>query len=77
VANKIAATLPASAPTKPALKYVIHESACHVGLNKNEPKLMAKVDAILTEAKKDGELNGIVEKWLHVPLPQKMAQSTD
>jgi polar amino acid transport system substrate-binding protein len=56
---------------------VIHESACHVGLNKNEPKLMAKVDAILTEAKKDGELNGIVEKWLHVPLPVKMAQSTE
>jgi polar amino acid transport system substrate-binding protein len=77
VANKIAATLPASASNKPALKYVIHESACHVGLNKNEPKLMAKVDAILTEAKKDGELNGIVEKWLHVPLPQKMAQSMD
>jgi polar amino acid transport system substrate-binding protein len=77
VATKIATTLPASAPNKPALKYVIHESACHVGLNKGEPKLQAKVDAILTDAKKSGELNGIVEKWLHVPLPVKMAQSTD
>src|ERR1700712_4962883 len=77
VATKIATTFPASAPNKPALKYVIHESACHVGLNKGEPKLQAKVDAILTEAKKDGELNSIVEKWLHVPLPQKMAQSMD
>jgi polar amino acid transport system substrate-binding protein len=48
-----------------------------VGLNKGEPKLQAKVDAILTDAKKSGELNGIVEKWLHVPLPVKMAQSTD
>jgi polar amino acid transport system substrate-binding protein len=77
VANKIAATLPASAPNKPALKYVIHESACKVGLNKDEPALKAKVDTILTDAKKSGELNGIVEKWLHVPLPQKMAQNAD
>jgi polar amino acid transport system substrate-binding protein len=77
VANKIAASLPPSATTKPTLKYVIHESACKVGMNKDEPKLKAKVDAILTDAKKDGELNGIVQKWLHVPLPQQMAQTAD
>jgi polar amino acid transport system substrate-binding protein len=75
VATKIASTLPADAPNKPVLKYVIHESACKVGLNKNEPKLYAKVADILTEAKKNGDLNAIVEKWLHVPLPKAMAEN--
>lgn len=74
VATKIAAGLPANAPNKPVLKYVIHESACKVGLNKNEPKLQEKVNAILTEAKKDGALNAIIEKWLHVPLSKKISE---
>ena len=76
-AAKIADILPPGAPNKPILKYVIHESACHIGLNKDEPKLLAKIDGVLTEAKKNGELNAIMQKWLHVPLPQKMAQSTE
>jgi len=56
-----------------ALKYVIHESACYVGLNKGEPALLAAVNDALTSAKQSGELNAIVTKWLHVPLPQKLA----
>lgn len=75
VANKIAAIMPGD--NKPALKYVIHESACKVGVNKNEPKLLAKVNAVLTDSKKSGELNTIVQKWLHVPLPTVMAQSAN
>ena len=58
---------------KPVLKYIIQESACAVGLNKGEPALLNKVNEILTAAKKSGELNGIVQKWLNVPLPAKMA----
>jgi polar amino acid transport system substrate-binding protein len=56
---------------------VIHESSCRVGLNKNEPKLLARVNGALTDAKKNGELNAIVQKWLHVPLPQQVAQTLD
>ena len=70
VANAIAAKNP---PNKPVMKYIIHESGCYVGLNKGEPALLAKVNGALTAAKKDGSLNAIVEKWLHVPLSQKMA----
>jgi len=70
VATAIAARNP---PNKPVLKYVIHESACYVGLNKGEPALLAKVNGALTAAKKDGALNAIVEKWLHVPMSQAMA----
>lgn len=58
---------------KPALKYVIQESRCLVGLNRDEPALMAKVNEVLTAAKKSGELNAIIVKWLNVPLPQKLA----
>ena len=60
---------------KPVLKYIIQESACAVGLNKGEPALLNKVNEILTAAKKSGELNGIVQKWLSVPLPEKMANT--
>jgi polar amino acid transport system substrate-binding protein len=60
---------------KPVMKYIIQESACAVGMNKNEPALMAKVNEVLTEAKKSKELNNIVMKWLNVPMPEKMLAS--
>ncbi|MEO6917713.1 MAG: transporter substrate-binding domain-containing protein [Collimonas sp.] len=62
------------AGNKPQMKYVIQESACYVGLLKEEPALMASVNAALTQAKKNNELNGIVQKWLSVPLPGKLAK---
>ena len=55
------------------LKYIINESSCSVGLNKGEAALLGKVNEVLTAAKKSGELNAIVQKWLNVPLPAKMA----
>ena len=72
----VAYALAEKAPdNKPVLKYIINESSCSVGLNKGEPALLAKVNEVITAAKKSGELNGIVQKWLNVPLPQKMATS--
>lgn len=58
---------------KPVLKYIINESSCSVGLNKGEGALLAKVNDAITAAKKNGELNGIVKKWLNVSLSEKMA----
>jgi polar amino acid transport system substrate-binding protein len=70
----VAYALAEKAPdNKPVLKYIINESSCSVGLNKGEPALLAKVNEVLTAAKKNGELNGIVKKWLNVPLSEKMA----
>ena len=60
-------------PMKPELKYVLHESACYVGLNLDEPRLMAKVNGVLSGLKKSGELNKVVVKWLKTPLPAKLA----
>ena len=53
----------------------IQESRCVVGLNKGEAPLQAKVNDILTKAKKSGELNALVKKWLNVPLPDKLANA--
>ncbi|ALM86249.1 transporter substrate-binding domain-containing protein [Bordetella sp. N] len=72
VASGMADTLPAGSPNKPEAKYVIHVSSCRVGLNKDEPKLLAAVNDVLTSAKKSGELNAMVEKFLHVPIPPDM-----
>ncbi|MFL9925278.1 transporter substrate-binding domain-containing protein [Herbaspirillum lusitanum] len=60
---------------KPVLKYIINESGCYVGLNKDEAALKSKVNAALTAAKKSGELNTIVKKWLNIPMPAKMAST--
>ena len=42
-------------------------------MNKGETALLGKVNEVLTATKKSGELNAIVQKWLNVPLPAKMA----
>jgi polar amino acid transport system substrate-binding protein len=64
-------------PAKPELKYILHESACYVGLNLGEPRLLARVNAVLSDAKASGELNRIVMKWLKMQMPEKlMAQKT-
>jgi polar amino acid transport system substrate-binding protein len=36
-----------------------------------------KINGALTDAKKTGELDAIVQKWLHVPLPRRIAQNSD
>ncbi len=62
-----------SGANKPQMKYVTHESACYVGLNLDEPRLLAKVNAALSDLKKSGTLNAAVKKWLNTPLPDKLA----
>ena len=50
-------------------KFVIKESPCYIGMNKNEAALMAKINAIIDAAKASGDLGKISEKWLKAPLP--------
>lgn len=70
----VAYALAEKTPTnKPLLKYIINVSTCYVGMNKGETALVAKVNDALTASKKSGELNGIVKKWLNVPLSEKIA----
>ena len=51
-------------------KFVIKDSPCYVGVNKGEPALLAKVNEIINQAKKDGALNDISKRWLQAPLPK-------
>ncbi|MBT9382952.1 transporter substrate-binding domain-containing protein [Pseudooceanicola sp. CBS1P-1] len=68
--NVVAAAIVArNPPKKPEMKFLIKNSPCYIGMNKDEPALKDKVDAIIAEAKTDGDLNKISEKWLGMDLP--------
>ena len=68
--NVIAAAIIAkNPPKKPETKFLIKDSPCFIGLNKDEKKLHDKVNAILAGIKKDGSLNALTVKWLGLPLP--------
>ncbi|AJC77333.1 ABC transporter substrate-binding protein [Rhizobium etli bv. phaseoli str. IE4803] len=67
-----AAILDKNPPRKPELKFLIKNSPCYVGMNKNEPELMARVNEIIAASKKDGTLDGISMKWLHQPLDKSL-----
>jgi polar amino acid transport system substrate-binding protein len=71
--NVVAAAIIAkNPPKKPETKFLIKNSPCSIGLNKDEPKLLDKVNAILAQIKKDGELNALSVKWLGLPLPANL-----
>ena len=68
--NVVAAAIIArNPPKKPEFKFLIKNSPCFVGVNKDEPKLLEKVNAIIAAARKDGSLNAIAQKWLGADLP--------
>src|SRR5690606_37902537 len=67
--NVVAAAIIArNPPNKPETQFIIKESPCYIGLNKNEPKLKAKVNEIIAAARADGAPNRISLKWLGQPL---------
>ena len=68
--NVVAAAIAEKSPARaPVSKFVIKNSPCYIGMNKNEPKLMTKINEIIDKAKASGELGKISEKWLKAPLP--------
>jgi polar amino acid transport system substrate-binding protein len=67
-----AAILEKNPPKRPELKFLIKNSPCYIGMNKEEPALMAKVNGIIAAARSDGVLNAISQKWLKVDLPAEL-----
>jgi polar amino acid transport system substrate-binding protein len=68
--NTVAAAIAEKVPARaPVLQFVIKDSPCYIGLNKDEPKLLAKVNEIIAQAKAAGEIGKLSEKWLKAPLP--------
>jgi polar amino acid transport system substrate-binding protein len=53
----------------PALKVKLKDSPVYVGVNKNEPALLDKVNQILVTARSDGALEKNALTWLKEPLP--------
>lgn len=53
----------------PAMKVKLKDSPVYVGVNKNQPELLDKVNQILTTAKADGSLEKNAQLWLKQPLP--------
>jgi polar amino acid transport system substrate-binding protein len=51
-----------------ALKFILRNSPCYVGVAKGQPELVARVNLVLDEARKDGQLDRISERWLKAPL---------
>jgi polar amino acid transport system substrate-binding protein len=68
--NVVAAAILARDPAvRPEPKFILSQSPCFIGLNKGEPKLLAKVNAIIAAARQDGRLDAISKKWLGAGLP--------
>ncbi|WP_250526142.1 transporter substrate-binding domain-containing protein [Caballeronia sp. GAWG2-1] len=67
-----AAIIAKNPPRRPEPKFVIKDSPCFVGLNRNEPKLLAKVNDAIAQAKKDGTLGAMSKKWFGQPLPASL-----
>jgi polar amino acid transport system substrate-binding protein len=67
--NAVAGEVLTKSPLKKTvLKFVLRNSPCHVGVAKNEPALLAQVNAIVAAARQDGRLDRIAQKWLKAPL---------
>ena len=67
-----AAIIERNPPRKPEPKFLIKNSPCYVGLNKDEDAFKAKVNEIIAASIADGRLNAIAEKWLGILLPEKL-----
>ena len=69
--NVVAASINGQKPAKHLeVKFLIKNSPCYIGLNKNQPELQSAVNDIIAQAKKDVQLEAIAQTWLHTPLPQ-------
>ena len=53
---------------KTVLKFLLRNSPCYVGVAKGQPALLARIDAIIGDARKDGRLDVIAKRWLKMPL---------
>ena len=68
--NVVAASIAAKSPARtPTVKFLIKNSPCYIGLNKDEAKLLSKLNEIIATAKKSGELEKFSMKWLKASLP--------
>jgi len=49
------------------LKVVLANSPCYVGIRKDQPRLLARINDIIRQAKQDGTLDALSLRWLGAP----------
>jgi len=49
------------------LRVVLANAPCYVGIRKGQPELLARVNEIIREAKKNGKLDEMAQHWLGAP----------
>ena len=70
VGNDVGAGVLAKNPSiKPEQKFQLLNSPSNLAVNKEQPKLKAKLDELVAAMKKDGSLDAISKKWLFQPMP--------
>jgi polar amino acid transport system substrate-binding protein len=70
VGNDVGATVLAKNPAiKPEQKFQLLNSPSNLAVNKNQPRLKAKIDELVAKMKSDGSLDAISKKWLLQPMP--------
>ena len=73
VGNDVGAAVLAKRPAiEPESKFQLLNSPSAMAINKGEDRLLAKIDEVLAQMKKDGTLDGISKKWLFIPLPPEL-----
>lgn len=50
-------------------KFAVEDTPCYIGVAKGETALLAKVEAIIGQAKSNGSLNSLSERWMKLSLP--------
>jgi polar amino acid transport system substrate-binding protein len=73
VGNDVGASVLAKQPAiEPESKFQLLNSPSAMAINKDEDRLLAKLDETLATMKKDGTLDAISKKWLFIPLPPEL-----
>ncbi|MCX2524195.1 transporter substrate-binding domain-containing protein [Larsenimonas rhizosphaerae] len=68
--NQVAASIAARGGRHvPELAFTLKDSPCYIGVAKNNPELLARVDQLIQDGMSDGTFNALSEKWFKAPLP--------
>ncbi|MEZ9849208.1 transporter substrate-binding domain-containing protein [Vibrio breoganii] len=60
-------------PTKaPQVKFMLKDSPCYIGIKKGDTELLDKINVLIKQAKSQGELENISQKWLKAPFPASL-----
>jgi polar amino acid transport system substrate-binding protein len=70
IGNDVGASVIAKHPAiEPEEKFQLLSSPSCLAINKNEPRLLQKLNETIAMMRKDGSLNALSQKWLLQPLP--------